>query len=623
MSLFAELQRRNVLRVAAAYVAGAWLLIQVLDTLLPIFGADEASARIVVIVLAIGFVPALIGAWVFEWTSEGVKRDEEVDHAAPARVGAARKLDRAIIGILAVAVVFFAFDKFVLDPVRDTAIAEQAAELARDAALISSYGEHSIAVMPFADLSPANDQEYFSDGIAEEIINLLSRIRDLRVIARSSAFAFKGQNLAASVVAERLNVRYIMEGSVRRAGERLRITTTVIDASTDTQLWSENFDRDFGDVFAIQDEIAGEVVDRLEMQIAGKLPEAERVDPEAFSLLLQARHLILQQNSNAAGQAHEMLERALAIDPDYIAALVLSIRKNNMLRYWGVMTRDEQIEKGRAIVARILELDPDNPDGLAINRLFSQPALDTLVGQLDGATYGLQIAPTNPEGNRFAAAMLGGLMHFERSLAYYEYILGKDPLCSGCLRGLMLTLMGMGDYERATEVCNRYRAMTGGSGTYNLGLLQLLQGDPETALATMESTEIFPFVKLQGRAITNWEMGRTEEFEKALSELEVEIHHERYANIAINPQDYLAGTYAWVGRKDDAFEILFRRLGESPNGGPSRWLTDPIFRNLRDDPRWFELLELTKMTPRHIENLQLEKRFPGPGLIPTYEVPEV
>ena len=623
MSLIGELKRRNVIRVATAYVAVSWLVVQVLDVLFPMFGLSDGAARIVVIVLAIGFIPALIGAWVFEWTPEGLKRDDAVDHDAPARVDAGRRMDRAIIAILAVAVVFFAFDKFVLDPERDAQLAEQVAEQTRDEALIDSYGEHSIAVVPFIDLSPANDQEYFSDGIAEEIINLLSRIRDLRVIARSSAFAFKGQGLAASVIAERLNVRYVMEGSVRRAGDRLRITTTVIDASTNTQVWSENFDRDFGDVFAIQDEIAGEVVDRLEMQISGKLPAAERADPEAFALYLQAKHLRLQTNAESTEEARLLLEQALEIDPDYIPALLFQINVNASRFYWGNLTREEQITQGREIIETVLRLDPANPDGLALRRLFSQPALESREAQLDGATYALQLSPTNLDGNKFVAHLLANYGQFERALDYSEYVLGKDPLCIGCLRNMMLTLMALGDYDRATEVCNRYRLITGGSGTYNLGLIQLLQGDPESALATMESFETFPFVHMQGRAITNWEMGRLSEYEFALADLEAAIDDAAFAKTPVRPEDFLAGTYAWVGRIDDAFEILDRRIGHPGQFEPSRWNTDPIFRNLHDDPRWLDLLEKAELAPRHIESYRLDERFPGPGIKPDFEVPDV
>ena len=552
---------------------------------------SDQIVRAGVIILAVGFVPALVVTWVFEWTPDGLRRDAEVDHSAPSRVSAARRFDRVIIATLSLAVVLFAVDKFLFDPVRDQQIAQQAAEQARDAALIESYGEHSIAVLPFVDLSPGGDQEYFSDGIAEEIISLLSRIRELRVIARSSAFAFKGQNLAASIVAERLNVRYVMEGSVRRAGDGVRITTTVIDGSTDTQLWSESFDRKFDDVFAIQDEIAGEVVDRLQLQISGNLPAVARVDPESYSLYLQARYLLGKQNSDAVREAHRTLETALEIDPANVAGWLLVDRVERSRSYWGMISREDYVARSRFAVEKVLQLDPGNPEGLVLNRLLAAPALDTWEGELDGVTYGLQVSPTEVVANGRAADVLSHLGYFDLSLEYSSYVLAKDPLCAGCLRTMMMTLISRGEYDQAADIANKYRAITGGAGTYTLGFIQLLQGDPETALATVESAGTIPFVIQQGRAISFWELGRLDDYEQALAELENALENDAFADARVRPEGYLAGVYAWVGRKDDAFALLDQLIDPPRSWGPVRWNVDPVFRNLHDDARWIGLLE--------------------------------
>jgi len=622
MSFFAELKRRNVLRVATAYVAVSWLLIQVLDTLLPIFGASEAAAKTIVIVLAIGFIPVLALAWVFELTPDGLKRDGDVDHESKTSRDSSESLDRAIIGVLAFAVIYFAFVKFVLDPARDVEIAQEATEQAIDDALLSSYGEHSIAVMPFSDLSANRDQEYFSDGIAEEIINLLSRIRNLRVIARSSAFSFKGQSLAASVIAERLNVRYIMEGSIRRAGERLRITTTVIDASTDTQLWSENFDRDFGDIFAIQDEIAGEVVDRLEMQISGKLPSVERVDPESYAAYLQAKHLLTQRSDESALEAQRLLEQALEIDPTNVAALVFVTSTQRALGFWGQVSKEEGIANSRAAIERAFAIDPGNPYVLASRRLLRQDAVDTWLGELDGATYALSLMPTNVDANRMAAGELSNLGSFERSLEYADYVLGKDPLCAGCLRIRMVTLMAIGDYAAAEVAARPFISITGGSGAYTLGMIQFLKGDLETALETINNSGTMSYVVTAGRALVSWEMGNAEIYDLELATLEAAVDDEAFARYERRPEEFLAVVYAWVGRIDEAFEILDRLINPPESWGPVRWNTDPLFKNLHDDPRWLALLEKEEIAPHHIESYQLDKRFPGPGKVPTYELPD-
>ena len=248
MSFFNELKRRNVLRVGAAYVVGAWLLIQVVETIFPLFGFDEAPARIVVIVLAIAFVPVLILAWAFELTPEGLKKESEVDRTQSIAPNTGKKLDRVIMVVLALALGYFAFDKFVLTPQRDaeqlavleeqkTTEVEHARQAGRTEAMVESYGEKSIAVLAFQDMSQDKDQEYLSDGIAEELLNLLAKIPELRVISRSSAFSYKGENIKLAQVAEELNVAHILEGSVRKAGNRVRITAQLIEARSDTHLW--------------------------------------------------------------------------------------------------------------------------------------------------------------------------------------------------------------------------------------------------------------------------------------------------------------------------------------------------------------------------------------------------
>jgi TolB-like protein len=614
MSVITELQRRNVIRVGAAYVAFAWLIVQVLDSLAPVFGVPDPAVRIVVILLAIGLVPVVIVSWLFELTPDGLARDGAVDHDAPSRRDAARRLDRIIILVLAVAVSYFAFDKFILDPARDSEMASKAAEQAREAALMDSFGDHSIAVMPFSDLSPEKDQEYFSDGISEEIINLLSSIEDLRVIARSSSFAFKGQNLTASEIAERLNVGLVMEGSIRRMGDRLRITATMIDGRTDTQLWSKSFNRDFGDIFAIQDAIASAVVDRLELQISGGMPIADPVDPESYALFLQARHLVRQHNGDAAAEADRLLGESLAIDPNHVAALLLYRTVDKQRFYWGQLTPDQFVAHLRATMDRVLEIEPGNPQARIELALMEAEASRSWDDQLAAASLGLELLPTDVSANRYAAGLLRDLGYADLAGQYYEFTLRKDPLCAACLRGYMFALMLGEDYAAAETVNRRYRKLTGGAGTYTLGVIQLLQGDPQAALATFESAQTIEFVVTQGKALAYWDLGRTEECWAALADLEASVGDEKFREFYVRPEDFLASAYAWIGRHDDAFAILEERIDPPRSHGPEGWSTDPLLRSLHDDPRWSELLERTGLAPDQIANFEIEKRFPGPPL---------
>ena len=195
VSLFNELKRRNVLRVGAAYIVASWLIVQVVETVFPAFGFSDAAVRIAVIVLAIGFLPMLVFAWAFELTPEGLKREQDVDRSRSVTPETGRKLDRIIMVMLALGLAYFAFDKFVLSTSREASIAETARQVGRSEALVESFGDASIAVLPFDNISDDPSNEYFSDGVTEEILNLLAMIPELRVVSRSSAFAYKGKEI--------------------------------------------------------------------------------------------------------------------------------------------------------------------------------------------------------------------------------------------------------------------------------------------------------------------------------------------------------------------------------------------------------------------------------------------
>jgi TolB-like protein len=306
LSLFNELQRRNVFRVGAAYVVGAWLLIQVAETIFPLFGFDDAPARIVVVVLMIGFVPALIFAWAFELTPEGLKKESEVDRTQSIAPNTGKKLDRAIMVVLALALGYFAFDKFVMTPQREseqlaaleeqkTTEVEQARQEGRSQALVESYGDKSIAVLPFVNMSEDRGNEYFADGLSEELLNMMVKIPELRVAARTSSFSFKDKDLTISEIARELNVSHVLEGSVRKSGNKVRITAQLIKADDGFHLWSENFDRTLDDIFVVQDEIASEVTRALEVTLLGKSQTDHRIDPEAYSLGLKGLYFLQQR----------------------------------------------------------------------------------------------------------------------------------------------------------------------------------------------------------------------------------------------------------------------------------------------------------------------------------------
>src|SRR5213595_3211523 len=260
-NFFAELKRRNVIRFAGLYLVGAWLLVQVAGTVLPMFGAPDWLPRSIVILLAIGFLPALIFSWVFEMTPQGLKRDEDVRPEESIAPQTGRRMNRMIIAVLVLALGYFVFDKFVLSQRREKSAA--GASSSSNAA----PNEKSVAVLAFANLSDDKGSEYFSDGISEELLTVLQKIPGLHVAARTSAFSFKGKNATAQEIGEKLGVTNLVEGSVRRSGQTVRIAARLSRAGTGEQLWSESYTRDLKDVFAVQTEIAQTIVEQLRGQL--------------------------------------------------------------------------------------------------------------------------------------------------------------------------------------------------------------------------------------------------------------------------------------------------------------------------------------------------------------------
>jgi len=324
MSRFSELRNRNVFRVAAAYIVAAWLIIQVVETIFPAFGFGDSAVRIVVIVLAIGIVPVAVFSWLFELTPEGLKLESAVDHTGPEAAHRVKRLDRIIIATLTLAVAFFAFDKFVLNPLRESEIEESTAERVRSETLAESFGKNSIAVLPFVNMSDDAGNEYFSDGLAEELLNLLARIPRLRVISQSSSFSLKGKGLTIPEVAGRLNVALVLEGSVRKSGDRVRVTAQLIDARSDTHIWSENYDRKLDDLFVIQDEVAAAIVtalrEHLELDVGAAPRAPATANAEAHDAFLRGRYLMGQRIPGGKTRAAVEFEKAISLDPGFAPA---------------------------------------------------------------------------------------------------------------------------------------------------------------------------------------------------------------------------------------------------------------------------------------------------------------
>ena len=606
--MLVQLKQRNVHRVALAYLAGAWLIMQVVDTLTPDILPDGAF-RATVIVVAIGFIPSLVLSWIFEWTPEGLRRERAMPAGAPAPES--RRLDRIIMVTLAIAVAYFAVDKFLFDPVRDreeiVAATTAAVEDALASSLLDRYADRSILVLPFLNMSADEEQDYFADGISEELLNLLAKIEELRVISRSTAWTFKGKDIDVAAIRDKLDVSHILEGSVRKAGSRVRITAQLIDARTDQHLWSETYDRTLDDIFAIQDEISIEVVDQLKLELLAGPPSAEEIDPVAYDLYLKGKHLThTVRNEEAFDQAIELLSRAVELAPDYVPAIWELARALGNSKNWDDPVEGTAKEKRvRALVDRLVELAPDSSyangwlGGLAMDDGDLQAAAlykeRALTGATDSNLYIQQ---------HMAVRFLAMLGRLDEAAALARYVVNRDPACTPCVASLIDVLRQSGQHRAVAEELEKlleWREL-GGYGNWSLGVAWLVAGEPEKALGYFEKAP--PGNDRLGRILALYSLGRIEEFEAEFSQLraEPEQHPEGIARIA-----------AWSGQNDLAFEYLHRAVDrDGPELVQAIKKGADLYEPIKSDPRWQAFLDRYETAPQEdLSHIRFNPKLPA------------
>ena len=616
MSIFSELKRRNVFRVALAYAAVSWLLIQVVETLFPIYGLSDAAIRLVVTILAVGFIPVLVLAWVFELTPEGLKRDADVDRSSAVALAGSKKTDRVILAVLALALGYFAFDKFVLDPARDVELVEEATERALTRARIESFGEKSIAVLPFVNMSSDPDQVYFSDGIAEEMLNLLAKIPQLRVTSRSSAFAFRGDDVNIPEVAEKLNVAHVLEGSVRKAGNRVRITVQLIEARTDSHLWSETYDRPFDDIFAIQDEVSAQVVAALRLTLLGESPKAAQANVDAYPLYLKARQIVDLHRWDELSTAEQLLKEALEIDPNYVDAWIRLGMVYWYQRQGQTRERDDELVKLIEETAlRVLALEPENVsikafeafeltggDNVAAARLYEEAA---------------EIDPSHPEVLRGLGKFASDIGRTELAIQINEYIAERDPLTLWGHFNLAWSYLEAERYEDALRQYAEAANLAGDSETvrWRFGMARLVAGDPEGAIKELEQ-EPSEHYRLHGLSMAFHDLGREDESLAAIKRLKkleyeyvtTQLGESDNLEIAMWPHGF-ARIYAWIGDSDEAFRYMRISLKEVPNSFGALAI-HPLFKKLHDDRRWLPLLHEFGQAPEQLAKIEFNPRLP-------------
>lgn len=477
MSFYTELRRRNVFRVAAAYLVVGWLLTEVLTTLLPELGAPAWASRAVILIFALGFLPAVILSWFYEITPEGIQRDHEVDPDDPGTRRVARKVEQATIATAVALIILIGLfsARYTVDDIAEI-----------DNAII----ETSVAVLPFVNMSDDTDNEYFSDGLTETLLHMLAQIPDLKVAARTSSFAFKGQNKSIQEIARALEVAHVLEGSVQRAGDRVRVTAQLIRASDGFHVWSEVYDRTLDDIFGIQDEIAGKVGSALSASILGDDGEAQLAgvttfDADAYDLYLQARKARAQYSYGGLLEAEDLLKGALLIDPDFTDAKIELA--SSYVHQWetGLMDQRTAIAEIVAMSDQALEERPDDPVGratsiyakaISLAMQGDQNALTDLVNELE------TIVARSPTAHEARLLLVRAYKHVERLEdipPVLEGALSLDPFNPALhyeLGTAYLELDRLDEARAALESSLELEPAQPNAYTY-LGVVSLMEGD--------------------------------------------------------------------------------------------------------------------------------------------------
>ena len=600
MSLLRELQRRNVGRVATAYVVSAWLIIQVIETIFPAFGFSERAFQTVVIVLVVGFVPTVVVAWLFEWTPEGLKRDAEVELSAEAKLVRARQFDRGIIVVLLLAVSYFAVDKFVFT---ESGIDE------------GFYGTHSIAVMPFEIRSSDPEQQHFVSGVTDEIRHLLGTIRDLRVIAERSSTLFHENGLGVADIRDQFKIGHLLEGSVRMSGNRVRVSARLVQTDTETQLWSDVFEREVDDVFRIQDDIARNVLHNLEIELQDSLPQSRNVNPEARALTQQVSEIFQVRPPNSGAKAYPLAKRALELDPDYAEAVRWMTYAEWMRAYEGLITWDEANASLRELEARYRELAPDS-GYLDMSKGFDAERGNDLETAAGWYLSALEKELTDSEQLRLAGRFALLVGKIDVGTRILELCAAIDPLNHQCRRILTQAYMyrgNEGDYRRAIEVREHYLAKAFGGGPY-YSILMMLTGEPDKVAEIWADDETPDHPqRLTYLAMADYSAGRFDEASATLARLEELLvdYREHGGRPGMEPE-YLyaiAKVAAWFGDADKAFAILMA-YSESANYTARLEVHHPVWNKIVDDPRWLEYREALGMSQARLDAIEFDPWLP-------------
>jgi TolB-like protein len=495
VSLFKELERRNVFRVGVAYVVAAWVFLQVADLGLEAINAPDWVLQTLMLLIGLGFLAAVIIAWAYELTPDGIKREKDVQRDESITGETADRLNRITIGLVIAAVVIVLVDRLVpeqgiSDPQPLPQVAAQPVPgAAQPIVEAQDLADKSVAVLPFVNMSSDPEQEFFSDGISEEILNVLVRIDELRVPSRTSSFAFKGLNTDIKDIAQQLDVGHILEGSVRKAGTRVRVTAQLIDVSTDTHLWSETYDRELEDIFAIQDEIAGHIVEALKLALQPGGGKAERgqhtADVGAYESYLRGRYLFLQRGVGSLTKAVAAHRAAVEQDPDFADAWAALAQTSVTLAAWDPDNADAHLLPVEGAVRRALELDPESATALSAMGMMYQFQFEW-ARALDYLERAAAVARDSTPFYWYAS-LLESAGYVSESSAFYQTAERLDPVYPQLQYGLGLHALHRDDKEAARQHMQRAIDGNNANGWWGMSFVYLLDRDVDGLRAMIEA----------------------------------------------------------------------------------------------------------------------------------------
>jgi serine/threonine-protein kinase len=606
-SFFAELKRRNVYKVAVAYVVIAWLVIQAASIFLPTFHAPDWAMQIVILVLVVGFPIALVFSWAFEITPEGIKLESEIeaDQSITRRTG--RKIVAVTIALALVATALFVYrlTSSLKPRVESGAPATPVQDgLAGARPSTSSPGtppipEKSIAVLPFDNLSRDPDNAYFCEGVQDEILTRLAKVADLKVISRTSTERFKSAPTDLRDIAKQLGVAHIVEGSVQKANDQVRVNVQLINALSDAHLWADTFDRKLTDIFAVESEIAKTIAETLQARLTGSekssIAKAPTANPEAYELYLKGRFFWNKRSGSDLHKAIDYFNQAIGKDPNYALAYVGLADSYLLLPNYGGMPTIEAVPPARAAVTKALELDNSLAEAHA-----SLGLLDTIDLHLERAIEDLeravQLKPNYATGHHWLALAHVSLGHFDQAIAEGKRAVELDPLSIIINTDLAWIYMSAHRIDEAEAQARKALEIDPHFFLAHYYLGGVRQSRGQLAEAISEYQQAFDlngdFYSLAALGQAYARAGKKAEAQKVLARMteEAKTHH-------VTPYAW-AVLYLGLGERNRVLDELENAYQQNDTNYLFLLKVDPLFNDLRGDPR-FETLVQKVVSPKN------------------------